>query len=261
MKQSQPFQSWRPFWTLLKKEVLRFFAVASQTLAAPLVTASLYLLIFGVSLGSKIPPFHSGVTYLQFVIPGLVLMGVINNAFANISSSLFMSRYLGNIVDILVTPISSAQFIMAYTLAAMLRGLLVGTVIMLVSSFFTSLPWAHPLAAVGMMVLSSFMFSQFGILAAIYSVNFDTLSMYTNFLILPLVYLGGLFYPVSDLPSPWAQLSQFNPIYYLIAGFRTAILGVAEIPLELAFGVAGGIALVLFVWAATLVTSGYKLRV
>lgn len=260
MKQVQPFQPWRPFWTLLKKEVLRFFAVSSQTLAAPLVTASLYLLIFGVSLGSKIPPFHGNITYLQFVVPGLVLMGVINNAFANISSSLFMSRYLGNIVDLLVTPISSGQFIMAYTLAAMLRGLLVGSVILGVSSCFTTLPWANPGAAVAMMMLSSFMFSQFGILAAIYSVNFDTLSMYTNFLILPLVYLGGLFYPVSDLPAPWNHLSLFNPIHYLISGFRAAVLGIDEIPLSHAFGVAGIISVVLFVWAARLVTSGYKLR-
>lgn len=260
MKPAHEFQPWRPFWTLFKKEVLRFFAVASQTLAAPLVTASLYLLIFGVNLGTKIPPFHGGLSYLQFVVPGLVLMGVINNSFGNVSSSLFMSRYLGNIVDILVTPISSAQFILAYTLAAMLRGLLVGSVILLVSSFFTSLPWAHPGEAVAMMVLASFMFSQFGILAAIYSVNFDTLSMYTNFLILPLVYLGGLFYPVSELPSPWAQISMFNPIHYLIAGYRSAVLGVTEISPTLAFGVAGGISLVLFVWAAGLVTSGYKLR-
>lgn len=260
MKQSDSFQPWRPFWTLLKKEVLRFFAVASQTLAAPLVTASLYLLIFGVSLGRKLPAFHGNFTYLQFIIPGLVLMGVINNAFANISSSLFMSRYLGNIVDILVTPISSAQFIMAYTLAAMLRGLLVGSVILIVSSFFTTLPWAHPFAAMGMMLLSSFMFSQFGILAAIYSVNFDTLSMYTNFIILPLVYLGGLFYPVADLPSPWAQLSRFNPIHYLISGFRASVLGAGEMSLSMAFAVAGVISVVLFAWAAWLVTSGYKLR-
>jgi len=253
------YSRFRPFLTLLSKETQRFFSVASQTLLAPVVSASLYLLIFGVSLGSRIsviPEFQ----YVQFVIPGLILMGVINNAFANVSSSLFMSRYLGNIVDLLVTPLTSTQYIAAYTLAAMLRGLLVGLVTWLVSLCFATIPWAHPFQSLAILVLGSFVFSQFGILAAIFSKNFDTLSMFTNFLILPLIYLGGLFYPVSQLPSPWRELSGFNPLYYLIEGFRTAALGVGSVPFAVVIGVVGGLGAVLFASAVFIFTKGYRLR-
>ena len=253
------FHPMKPFLTLLEKEVRRFLAVASQTLAAPVVSASLYLLIFGVSLGrrvSVIPEF----SYIQFVIPGLILMGVINNSFANISSSLFMSRYLGNIVDLLVTPITSRAFIAAYTLAAMIRGLLVGLVILLVTLFFARLPWVHPIESITVLVLGSFVFAQFGILAAIFSRDFDTLSMFTNFFILPLIYLGGLFYPVSALPSPWREISSLNPIYYLIEGFRTAALGVGSVPFTQFSIVIGTIGLVLFAIAARIVSTGYRLR-
>ena len=253
------FHPLRPFWTLFRKEIRRFLSVASQTLLAPVVTASLYLLIFGVSLGSRIsllPEF----TYVQFVIPGLILMGVVNNSFANVSSSLFMSRYLGNIVDLLVTPLTAGQFIAAYTLAAMVRGLLVGAVTFGVSLFFAQLPWAHPFAALGVLVLGSWVFAQFGILASIFSKNFDTLSMYTNFLILPLIYLGGLFYPVTQLPSPWREISHLNPLFYLIEGFRGAALGIGSVEFTTVAAVVGGLGLVLSTIAWRIVSTGYRLR-
>ena len=253
------FNSHRPFWTLLKKEILRFLAVGSQTLAAPIVSAGLYLLIFGLSLGQKIS-ILPGFTYLQFIVPGLVLMGVVNNSFANVSSSLFMSRYLGSIVELLVTPLTAGQFILAYTLAAMIRGILVGAVIFGVASIFTALPWAHPSEALLMIILASFMFSQFGIIAAILSTSFDTLSMFTNFLIMPLIYLGGLFYPIAMLPEPWRTVSTFNPLYYLIEGFRTALLGHNGINLWLAMGVGTAISVCLFGFAAHLMRIGYKIR-
>ena len=142
-----------------------------------------------------------GFSYAQFVIPGLILMGVINNSFANAASSLFMSRYLGNIVDLLVTPLTPTQFILAYTLAAMLRGLAVGVVVWLISLCFATLPWAHPLLVVAMAVLASFLFAQCGMITALYANSFDSLAMYTNFMLLPLIYLGGVFYPISILPA------------------------------------------------------------
>ena len=248
-----------PFYTLLKKEILRFWSVALQTLVTPFITASLYLLVFGLSLGNKfsvIPEF----TYIQFVVPGLVLMGVINNSFANTSSSLFFSRYLGNIVDLLVTPITPAQFIMAYTIAAMIRGILVGVSVLAISLVFTPLPWAHPFAAFAMVVLASFLFAQLGLIAAIFSNSFDALSMYTNFLILPLIYLGGLFYPISLLPGIWKVLSHFNPLFYLIDGFRQAVLGRGDTELWVDFLVAGGISAVLFALAAYYIGKGHKMR-
>jgi ABC-2 type transport system permease protein len=259
MSEPRRFIPWLPFVTLLLKEVRRFWRVASQTLLTPIITASLYLFVFGATLGERITVLP-GFSYAQFVIPGLILMGVINNAFANTSSSLFMSRYMGNIVDLLVTPVTPTQFILAYTLAAMLRGLLVGGAVWTISLFFAVLPWANPPAAIGMAALASFLFAQFGLIAAIYANNFDALSMYSNFILLPLIYLGGVFYPISILPSPWAGLSHLNPLFYLIDGFRHAILGVGDLPLTTAFGVGILLALGLFGWAALLIGRGYRLR-
>ena len=253
------YYPWLPFVTLLRKEILRFMRVSSQTLLTPIVTASLYLFVFGATLGERLNVLE-GFSYAQFVIPGLIIMGVINNSFANTSSSLFMSRYLGGIVDLLVTPVSPPQFIMAYTLAAMLRGLLVGSVVWMISTMFAVLPWESPLLAILMAMLASFLFAQFGLIAAIYAQNFDTLSMYSNFVILPLVYLGGVFYPISILPEPWGALSYLNPLFYLIDGFRHAIIGVGDTSYLIAFGVSLGIASALFAWAAWLIGKGYRLR-
>lgn len=256
---SPRFVAWLPFYTLLQKEIRRFLRVASQTLVTPVITASLYLFVFGATLGERISVLE-GFSYAQFVIPGLILMGIINNSFSNVASSLFMSRYLGNIVDLLVTPVSPTQLIMAYTLAAMLRGLAVGLIVWLISCLFASLPWAHPLAAIAMAMLASFLFAQFGIIAAIHANTFDSLAMYTNFIILPLIYLGGVFYPISILPPVWSSLSHLNPLFYLIDGFRYALLGVGDLPFALSFGVAAGMALLLFLWAASLIATSYRLR-
>ncbi|HVJ65899.1 MAG TPA: ABC transporter permease [Bdellovibrionota bacterium] len=253
------FDSSLCFKTLVKKEIKRFFSVSVQTLLAPLVSALLYLLVFGVSLGGRIS-LYENLSYLQFVVPGLVIMGIINNSFANVSSSLFLSRYMGSIVDLLVTPLTPLQFIMGYSVAAMIRGLLVGGLVLGVGLCFTELPWANPGMALLIAVLSSFLFAQFGFLAAIWSKSFDTLTMFTNFLILPLIYLGGLFYPVENLPAPWAQLSLVNPLAYLISSFRASLLGVGQ----LGYGVSLTITLVFCAafFAANwfIVRSGYRLR-
>lgn len=248
-----------PFYTLLKREVLRFFSVSVQTLITPVITASLYLLVFGLSLGSKISLFNN-FTYIQFVVPGLILMGLVNNSFANTSSSIFFSRYIGNIVDLLVTPLTPAQFILAYTVAALLRGLLVGMSVYIVSIFFTDLPWTNPLMAILMLVLSGFLFAQFGIVAAMYSNTFDNISMYTNFLILPLIYTGGLFYPISHLPPFWQKVSHLNPLTYLIDGFRQSVIGFGDTSLVIDLCVASGLSLFFFVWAWQIICSGNKLR-
>lgn len=258
-RQEPSFIPWLPFFTLLQKEIRRFLRVASQTLVTPVITASLYLFIFGATLGERISVLE-GFSYAQFVIPGLILMGVINNSFSNVASSLFMSRYLGNIVDLLVTPVTPTQFIMAYTLAAMIRGLAVGLIVWLISCLFATLPMAYPLTAIAMACMASFLFAQFGIIAAIHANNFDSLSMYTNFIILPLIYLGGVFYPISILPPLWARLSHLNPLFYLIDGFRYALLGVGDLSLLVSFGVVSAMALVLFIWSASLIVRSYRLR-
>lgn len=248
-----------PFYTLVKKEILRFLSVAVQTLITPVITASLYLLVFGVSLGSQIQIYEE-ISYVQFVVPGLILMGVVNNSFANSSSSLFFSRYIGNIVDLLVTPITPAQFLFAFTFAAMIRGILVGCCVLVVSLFFTSLPYTNIPQALAMLFLSSFFFSLFGIIAGIYSNTFDNISMFTNFLILPLIYTGGLFYPVSHLPPVWQNISHLNPISYLIDGFRQGMVGVATHDFWVDFVIALGMCLFVFIWAWIAVKKGHRMR-
>nr|WP_320049239.1 ABC transporter permease [uncultured Desulfuromonas sp.] len=224
------FRSWRPFTALLKKEIHRFCRVYTQTLITPVIIASLYLFVFGATLGNRISVID-GFSYAQFVIPGLILMGVINNTFANSSSSLFMSRHLGHIVDVLVMPLSAWQIVSVYTLAAMTRGLLVGSVVCFISTFFAKLPWAYPLHTLLMSVLCSFLFAQLGIIAGIFSDSFDGLAMYINFLLLPLIFLGGVFYPISILPPFWRHVSHVNPLFYILDGFRHSILGVGDLPL------------------------------
>ncbi|MBE0597600.1 MAG: ABC transporter permease [Desulfuromonadales bacterium] len=254
-----PYRPWGPFLTLFQREILRFLRVSVQTVVTPIITASLYLFVFGATLGERLSVVED-FSYAQFVIPGLILMGVINNSFANTSSSLFMSRYLGQIVDLLVTPISPAQFIFAFTFAAMVRGLAIGLVVWLISLFFAPLPGTFPWLAFGMAALASFLFAQVGLIAAIYSNTFDALSMYSNFLLLPLIYLGGVFYPISILPPFWENLSRLNPLFYLIDGFRHALLGQGDTSLAVSFGVSGALSLALFAWAAALIATGYRLR-
>jgi ABC-2 type transport system permease protein len=249
-----------PFFTLFKREIFRFWSVGVQTLVAPVITAALYLFVFGVGLGGKVDLFDGEIQFIQFVIPGLILMGVINNSFANSSSSLFMARYLGYIVDYLVMPLSSSQFILAFTLAAMIRGLAVGVVVWLVSLFFSPMAWGDPFVAISMAVIASVLFAQFGILAAIYSENFDHLSVFTNFVLMPMIFLGGVFYPISRLPGFWSEVSRLNPIFYLVDGFRYGTMGFHENPISINFAVAGSITVILGVWATVLIKKGYKIK-
>ena len=258
-KKPQNYRAWLPFWAFLRREIFRFKAVWMQSVLAPVVSVSLYLLVFGVSLGQRISVLD-GFSYVQYVVPALIFMGVINNSFANSSSSLFMMKYLGYIVEFLVIPLKPYQMTLAFTIASMARGFLVGSIILIVSMFFTSMPWVDPLVALSFVALASLIFSQFGLIAAIYSKTFDTISMYTNFLILPLVYLGGTFYPVSQLPSPWNKVSSFNPLYYFIEGFRKAILGVGDVPYWQTYALAIGLSFILVIWTSSLFAKGHNMR-
>lgn len=255
----QKFSSLLTFWTLLKREILRFLYLAPQTVLAPLVTGSLYLLVFGVSLGSKVQ-LGTQHTYLQFIVPGLVMMGIMNNAFMNTSSSLFFWRFMGSFVDMLVTPLTPFQYVAAYTLGAMARGLLVGGLILVASLAFTGLPWVDPIRALGVAMLAAFLFSQMGILVGLAATSWDSLSMYSNFLILPLIYLGGMFYPSSGLPPFWAAVSRMNPLYYLMDGFRGAILGEQETSTFMQFALTGSIALGFSVAVMVLFSRGWRIK-
>lgn len=253
------FSSARAFSTLFLKEVRRFLCVWTQTLVTPILIASLYLFVFGATLGERISVVD-GFSYAQFVIPGLILMGVINNSFANTSSSLFMSRHLGSIADLLVMPLSSKQIVAAYTLAGMLRGLLIGGVVGLISTQFAVLPWVHPWYAVLMAIIASMLFSLLGLIAGTFANSFDGLSLYINFVILPLVFLGGVFYPISILPPFWRMISQCNPLFYILDGFRNALMGIGDIPMGVAFTLSGGLTLALLVATVYLLEYSKRFR-
>ncbi len=251
--------SYLPFVALLNKEIQRFARVYTQTLLTPVIIASLYLFVFGATLGERISVVD-GFSYAQFVIPGLILMGVINNSFTNTSASIFMSRHLGSIVDLLVLPLSSLQIVVAYTLAAVVRGMLVGTAVGIISTFFAPLPWVNPLAALAMALLTSVLFALLGLIAGIYSDSFDGLAMYINFLVLPLIFLGGVFYPISILPPFWRQVSQLNPLFYILDGFRHAILGIGEVSMSCSFGFTAALAALLFAAAWWVIAHSPRFR-
>ena len=253
------FLPYLPFFSLLVGEIKRFFSMTIESIFTPAVTASLYLLIFGISLGSRISVME-GFTFIQFVVPGLVLMGGIDNSFANACYSLFIRRYLGYIADLLCAPISPLGLVLAFVIASVLRGFLVGGVVLCVSLLFTTIPFTDPWAALALFLLTCIIFAQFGLIVAIFSNKFETLSMYTSFLILPLIYMGGLFYPISILPEFWAKVSLFNPIYYLMDGFRHAILGVGEMSLWVSFAVAGALAIITCVISSWMLYTGYRIR-
>ncbi|MCG2576610.1 ABC transporter permease [Dechloromonas sp. XY25] len=218
------------FLTLLEKEFLRFWKVAFQTVAAPVLTALLYLLIFGHVLDDHVT-VH-GVRYTSFLIPGLVMMQVLQNAFANSSSSLIQAKITGSIVFVLLPPIPYSAFFAAYVLAAMLRGLMVGLGVLLATVWFVELKVVAPLWIVAFSVLGGALFGALGMIAGIWSEKFDQLASFQNFLIMPLTMLSGVFYSIYTLPAFWQRVSHYNPVFYMIDGFRYGFFGVSDVAPE-----------------------------
>lgn len=210
------------FRTLLRKEVLRFWKVSFQTVAAPVLTGVLYLLVFGQVLEEHVQVFE-GVAYTAFLIPGLTMMSLLQNAFANTSSSLIQSKITGNLVFVLLPPISNAQFFAAYVLAAVVRGLVVGVGVFAVTVWFAPVPLLTPAAPLWILVfalLGAALLGVLGLIAGILSDKFDQLAAFQNFIIMPATFLSGVFYSVHGLPPFWQTVSHFNPFFYMVDGFR-----------------------------------------
>jgi ABC-2 type transport system permease protein len=247
------------FRTLLYKETLRFWKVAFQTVAAPVMTALLYLLIFGHAFQSR-AEVYPGVAYTSFLIPGLVMMSVLQNAFANSSSSLIQSKITGNLVFVLLTPLSHWEMFAAYVLASILRGLVVGLGVFAVTVWFVPLQFAAPLYIAAFALLGSTILGTLGLIAGIWAEKFDQLAAFQNFLIMPLTFLSGVFYSTHTLPPVWREISRLNPFFYMIDGFRYGFFGASDIaPLE-SLAIVGVFALVLAVLAIRMLARGYKLR-
>lgn len=227
------------FYTLIRKEIKRFMKVMIQTVVSPIVSSFLYLLVFGVSLGRSVQTV-SGVDYLSFLIPGLMVMGLINNAFQNTSSSIVTSKFSGDLEDIRVAPIPDSYIIWAMGLGGVFRGTLVAVITGAVGLSFhylqlhRSLPLAHPLWLIYFFLTGGLIFSFIGIFVATLAKTFDQLSAFSTFILLPLTYLGGVFISVQTLHPIWQQISQLNPLFYLINGFRYAIIGQSDVRLSTA---------------------------
>lgn len=247
------------FRTLFYKEIIRFWKVLMQTVLAPVLNALLYLLIFSHVLAEHVQ-VYPGVGYTAFLMPGLIMMTLLQNAFANSSSSLIQSKMSGNIVFVLLPPLSYFEFFAAYLLAAIVRGLVVGLGVLLVGLFFAELQFAHPLWILAFAVLASAAFGALGIVSGIWADKYDHLAGVQNFVIMPLTFLSGVFYSIHSLPQFWQDVSHYNPIFYMIDGFRYGFHGISDVDPWLSLAVVAPITLVL-AWASLqLIRSGYKLR-
>ena len=247
------------FQTLLRKEILRFWKVAFQTVAAPVLTSLLYLLIFAHVMAGSNAAFP-GVTYEQFLIPGLAMMTMLQNAFANTSSSLIQSKITGNILFILLPPLSHWNFYFAYVIAATVRGLAVGLGVFLVGIFMAHIPVYNLAWILVFAFLGSAMLAALGIIAGLWADKFDQIAAFQNFIIMPLTFLSGVFYSIHSLPAFWQTLSHFNPFFYMIDGFRFGFFGKSDVSVWLSFSVALGAFACLSAGAVWLLKSGYKLR-
>lgn len=247
------------FLALFKKEMVRFWKVGVQTVAAPVMTALLYLLVFGQALKNHVQ-VYPGVSYLSFLVPGLVMMSVLQNSFANSSSSLIQSKITGNVVFILLPPLAHYEIFFAYVLSAMVRGLVVGAGVLLVTVWFGGVHLSSPWWILVFALLGSAILGTLGLIAGIWAEKFDQIAAFQNFLIMPLTFLSGVFYSVQSLPPTWQWISHLNPFFYLVDGFRYGFFGVSDTNTwsSLAFG-----SVTLLICSAiciAMLKSGYKLR-
>lgn len=246
-------------WTLFAKEVRRFLRVPGQTLLSPVVTTVLYFVVFGWSLGGRLAEVE-GVPYARFIVPGLVALGVVSNAYSNTSSSLFVMKLQGTVVDLLVSPLTYGQILAAFVGAAVLRGLLVGGVMWLVAGAFEGFGVAHPFVALALVVLAAILFASLGLVTAIWASTFEQVNFFPTFFITPLTFLGGVFYSIQMLPAGLRSFTLANPIFYMVDGVRFGMLGISD-----ASPWAGAALLAALASAATaaaygMLRSGYKLR-
>jgi ABC-2 type transport system permease protein len=258
-----PLPAQRSGWlTLLYKELLRFWKVSFQTIAAPVLTALLYLLIFSHVMEEHVSVFEGKVRYTAFLIPGLVMMSVLQNAFANSSSSLIQSKVTGNLVFVLLTPLSPAGIFAAYVVGAMVRGIVVGLGVFAITlAFVPSLLFMpHPVWALAFALLGSAILGTLGLIAGIWADKFDQLAAFQNFIIVPLTFLSGVFYSIHSLPPFWQAASHVNPFFYMIDGFRYGFFGLSDVPPLTSLAIVAGFAAALTAVALALLARGWKLR-
>jgi ABC-2 type transport system permease protein len=245
--------------TLLYKEVLRFWKVGFQTVGAPILTAVLYMLIFGHVLQDQVKVYGS-VSYTAFLVPGLVMMSVLQNAFANSSSSLIQSKIMGNLVFLLLTPLSHWHWFVAYVGSSVLRGLAVGAGVFVVTVYFGQPSFVAPLWIVVFAVLGAALLGALGLIAGLWAEKFDQMAVFQNFIIMPMTFLSGVFYSIHSLPPTWQTVSHLNPFFYMIDGFRYGFFGVSDVSPWISLAIVGSALIGVSCIAVHLLKIGYKIR-
>jgi len=252
-------EKWIALLTILRREVNRILRIWAQTLVPPAITMTLYFLIFGKLIGSRIGQMD-GIAYIDFIVPGLVMMSVITNSYGNIVSSFFGAKFGKHVEEMLVSPMPSWVILAGYVGGGVLRGLMVGAIVLLIAMAFTDVRLAHPLVTLSSVLLTAIVFSLAGFINATFARKFDDIAIVPTFILTPLSYLGGVFYSISMLPPVWETVSRANPILYMVNAFRYGVLGVSDIPLATAYAVMLVAAVVLGAIAMTLLRRGIGLR-
>jgi ABC-2 type transport system permease protein len=250
---------WIGYKTIVRKEIMRILRIWGQTIVPPAITMSLYFIIFGEVIGRRIGEI-SGFTFMQFIVPGLVIMSVITNSYGNMVSSFFGAKYGKHIEELLISPLPNWILLFGYVTGALARGFMVGTVVLLVSLFFTRIEVQYPLVMVSIILLTAIVFALAGMINAIYAQKFDDIAIIPTFVLTPLSYLGGVFYSIALLPEYWQKVSAFNPILYMVNGFRFGMLGISDVSLLQSYAVILIAGVVLFVWCLVLLHKGRGLR-
>lgn len=253
------FEKWIAFQTIVTKEVRRFMRIWLQTLLPPTITISLYFVIFGTLIGPRIGTM-ADFSYIQFVVPGLIMMAVITNSYSNVVSSFYSTKFQRSIEELLVSPVPNYIILWGYVLGGVARGLSVGFLVTLLSLFFTKLHIHNLLVTISMVVLASVLFSLAGFINAIFARSFDDISIIPTFVLTPLTYLGGVFYSIQMLPPFWQQVSHANPILYMVNAFRYGILGYSDISIGWAFGMVIVFIAALSWFSLSLLNRGVRIR-
>ena len=252
-------EQWIALMTIVRKEIKRFMRIWTQTLVPPVITITLYFVIFGNLIGKRIGTM-SGVSYMEFVVPGLIMMAVITSSYTNVVSSFFGAKFQRYVEEILVSPMPNYIILMGFVLGGVARGLGVGFIVTVVALFFTDMEiYSYPVT-VGIVVITSVFFSMAGFVNAVYANTFDDISIVPTFLLTPLIYLGGVFYSIDLLPDFWADVSKINPILYIVNAFRYGVLGITDINVGWAFTMVGIFTIAAFLFSLHLLNSGKRLR-
>ncbi len=246
--------------TLIRREIVRILRIWTQTLIPPAITMTLYFVIFGKLIGSRIGSIQGGFTYMQYIVPGLVMMSIITNSYGNITSSFFGAKFSRAVEEMLVSPMPNWVILTGYVAGATVRGLAVGVLVLGIALFFTSLQITHPLITIGAVLLGAVIFSLAGFINAVYATKFDDIALVPTFILTPLTYLGGVFYSVTMLSEPWQGISRANPILYMVNAFRYGVLGISDVGMIPAFAIMLGFVAALSAFSLYLLRRGIGLR-